>query len=436
MSTLPEVSVSRGDGPGPLPPEASRPGASQPDAPLAPEAAPSDSSSPEAYSEGWAAPEVRRELWWLGGTLYRWRWVIIGITTLAAALSVWYALSLDNQFRAETRVLLPEKSDSFGGLLDSVVPGASAILGGGGGGGGYTRYLAILTSRSTLEQIVDEFDLVRVYETGEDANPRDKAVAELVERATFDVSLELDYLAVSVLDEDPDRSARMANAFVDVLNQRHIAFSSGSAGEDREFLGQRLEEAQLALDSSLNAMQAFQERNGVIEIESQAAAFMESVGEASGQIAEAEVRYDALRSQYGDENPDVQTARAALESARRSLGSLTGGGEAVMPVPMNQLPAVGRQYAAIFQELETQKQIVTALRPMYEQAVLSERRDADAVQVLDTAIAPSKKSEPRRSILVISMTAAAGILACLLVLAVSWWRQRRSGFVQRLRAAA
>lgn len=426
---LSEIDIAGGDGPGPLP-----------EGPLAPEAntagtTAAGTAAPSPEAEGWATPELRRQLWWVAGTLYRWRWLLLAIVVLAGALSVWYALSLNNRYRAETRVLLPEKGDAFGGILESVAPGASAILG-GAGGAGYTRYLAILTSRTTMEEIVDEFDLVDVYETGDKANPRAEAVGELVENTGFFASLEYDYLAVTVLDENPDRAARMANRFVELLNRRHIEFNSGAANEDREFLSVRLEEAQLALDSAQAELQAFQERNGVIEIEAQSSALMTAIGEARGRVAEAEVQYDALRSQYGEENPDVQTARAGLESARASLRSLQDGGEAVMPVPIRNLPAVGRRYAQIFQELTTQQQIVAALRPMYEQAVLSERRDADAVQVLDEAVPPSKKAEPRRSILVLSMTVAAGVLSALLVLFVAWWRQRKGALVEKLQAAA
>ena len=416
MSTsLPDVRISGGDGPGSLPRGAE---------PLAPEA---------PASEGVISPRLRERLWWAARVAYRARWVLIAITILAAGLSVWLALLMPNRFQAETRVMLPDSGDGFGGLLESIAPGASAILG-QDGGGGYTRYSAILTSRTSLEEVVDRFDLVRVYETQEKASPRDEAVAALSANTGIGVDLEYDYLSVRVLDESPERAADIANYYVAVLNRRHIALSSGSAAEQREFLETRLNEAELALDSARQAMQAFQERNGVVQLESQAEALMGAIGAARGQVAEAEVRYQALRSQYGDENPDVSAARAAVSSAQSQLNRLTGGEDAVMPIPLQQFPAVGRQYGQLMQELKTQEAILTAIRPMYEQAAMSERRDASAVQVLDPAVPPSRKAEPRRSIIILSATLAAPILALLLLLTWALVRENGARVFSRLRA--
>jgi capsule polysaccharide export protein KpsE/RkpR len=269
----------------------------------------------------------------------------------------------------------------------------------------------------------------------EEEYPRDAALRQLGERTSFEVSLDYDYLAVKVLDEDPALAAQMANYFIAQLNKRHIEMSAGSAAENREFIERRLQEAELALDSAQAELQQFQERNGLLEIEAQATALMGALGEAQGEIARAEVQYEALRSQLGDDNPDVQSALAGLTSARAARDRLTGGGEAVMPVPIRQLPAVGREYAQIYQELRTQEEILKVVRPLYEQAALSESRQASAVQVLDPAIPPERKAEPRRSLIVLSAMVASVLLATLLLLAVSAWREHRGEILGRLRVS-
>ena len=426
---LSEIEVAGGDGPGALPD-----GDGQP---LAREASPTDSGSapeaPGAVQAGVVSPELRASLWWGARALYRSRWWGVATFLLVSVAAVWGTLQLPNRYAAETRVLLPEGGDAFGGILETIAPGASAIL--GEAGGGYTRYLAILTSRTTMEAVVDRFELVEVYELEESQTPRADALKELADNTRLDVSLEFDYLAVSVLDTDRARSAAMANYYIELLNDRNIELSVSSAAGQRRFLERRLDQAQLALDSAQQELQAFQERNGVLALESQAEALMTSIGTARGRVAEAEVLYETLRSQYGDENPDVRAARAAVDEARAQLSSLTNGGEAVLPVPITRFPAVGREYAQIFQEIETQTAILSALRPLYEQAVLSEQKDTDAVQVLDPAVPPAKKAEPRRSILVLSLVAAGMLLWAFLVLARAWYRARGRAALHRLRAA-
>ena len=384
-------------------------------------------------AEGFVDQAVRDRLWWIGGVLFRRRWLILLLPLLVGAVTAGLSLQMPNWYRAEARVLLPENSGGLSGLLDAVAPGAGAIL--GKKDGNFTRYRAILTSRTTMENVVDRFDLVEVYETEETAHPREAARKLLGENAAFDVSLDYDYLIVHVLDRDPSRASKMANYFVEMLNARQIELSASSARENRLFIEDRLQEAEAELDSVLNELQAFQEQSGVIEIETQASALMEALAESQGQLARAEVEYEALRSLYGEENLDVQAMAAAVASARRQMGRLTGGEQALLPVPIRRLPEVGRRYAELTIELGTQKAILEVVRPLYEQSVLTERQEVSAVQVLDPATPPTRKAEPRRTLLVLSTTAAAGFLVTFLVLLSAWFRQRGGSVAAQLRAA-
>ena len=97
---------------------------------------------------------MRERLWWAASVLYARRWLIAAVTVLAAVASVLIALSLPKWYQAEARVLLPKGGLSAGSLLNSIAPGVGSLL---GGGGGYTRYLAILTSRSMMDDVVERF---------------------------------------------------------------------------------------------------------------------------------------------------------------------------------------------------------------------------------------------------------------------------------------
>lgn len=381
-----------------------------------------------------ALTDANRQLWWAAGRLYRWRWFIVGATVLVAVLAVILTLRMPNVYRAETRVLLPSDGGGLLGATLGLPPSAQALL--GGTDGGYTRYLAILTSRGVGEEMVERFNLVEVYDLEDTLHPEEVALGTFHEHVAFPISLDYNYLAVEVMDQDPERAASMANYLVERLNEEHIRLTSSSAGERRQFLETRLQEAELALDSAQAELQALQERYGVLEIETQAQAAMSSLAQATGEVQRAQVRYDALLAEFGPDNPQVEAARAAVESARAQVNRLSGGGEAVMPVPLRQLPAVSRRYASVMQEVLTQTEILRAVRPLYEQAVISERRESSAVQVLDPAIPPALKAAPRRSILVILATLTGGLFSCVFVLAWSWWRESGRTLARRVTEAA
>ena len=381
------------------------------------------------------AEAVRDRLWWAAGVLWRRKWWIVAATVLTAGLAVWLVLQVPDRYRAETRVLLPDSGSSgLGALVGRGSSAAAAIL--GGAGGDYTRYLAILTARTTMEDVVGRFDLVDRYETGDQPDPVAAAVRELAERTSFDVSLEYDYLAVQVLDEDPGRAAQMANALVEILNRENIALNQESASTNRVYLERRLERSQGDLDSLMAEMQGLQERYGLIEPDAQGTAFMESLGSASAAVAEAEVAYQMLRSELGDENEQVRTAAAGLAAARAQRDRLTAGADAVMPIAIGQIPAVGRRYAQLQQGILLQAEVLKEVQPLYEQSLLTERRRADAVQVIDPAVPPARKAEPRRSLIVVAAALSAALVAAALALALAGWRRVGPGVVARLRSAS
>ncbi|MEP0545426.1 MAG: Wzz/FepE/Etk N-terminal domain-containing protein [Rhodothermales bacterium] len=385
--------------------------------------------------------EARREqasqtLWTGLAILWQRRRFIAGVTALAAIVSIVVALLMPKWYAGEARVLRSEGGMSIMGMMDRASGGLSRLL--GAGGGDYVRYLAILTSRSMLESVVEEFDLVRVYdiEADDDENPLDMAVEELTDNVEFDVDVEFDYLAVRAYDKDPEQAAAMANFIVAQLNEANARLTSQSARESRIFIEQRLRKAESDLDSVRGELQQFQEANGFVELESQAQAFITSMATLKGQVAEAEVRYQTLAQQYGPDNPQVQAARTALQAARRQVNAALGGQDAMLPVSMQELPSMSRRYAELMQDQLIQAEVIENIYPLYEQSLFQERSEASAVQVVDEAVPPMRAAKPSRRMIVVVVTLSAFMLACLFAFAHAWLWQNRAQLAHRLHAAS
>jgi tyrosine-protein kinase Etk/Wzc len=374
--------------------------------------------------------------WLAVGVLYR-RWRFIAAITAAAAVgAVAIALLLPREYAAEARVLQPEGGGMAGlmGMMDRATGGLGRLL--VGPGGDFTRYLAVLNSRSLRERVVEEFDLVQVYDVADTDYPMEAALKRLDKNVSFNVSREFNFLAVAAYDRDPIRAAAMANFMVGELNRMHARLSSESARETRIFVEQRLREAEAELDSVQLAMQEFQETHGLVELESQAQAFMGTMAEMSARVAELEVRYQTLLTQYGPNNPQVLAARDALAAARRQRVSVLGGGDALMPVDLRRLPALTREYAQLLQAQMIQAQVIETIYPLYEHARFQERNEAQAVQVLDPALTPTRAARPSRRVIVAIVTLTGLFLACVFVLAQSWLQHNHTHVSDRLRAAS
>lgn len=387
-------------------------------------------------ANGRLSGDVRMEdtLWQAAGTLYQRRRFIAGVVLIACVLSIIVALLLPRYYMSEARLLEPEGD----GL--SMLSGIGAVGGGlgnllGTGGSEFNRYLSILTSRSVKESVVEEFDLIRQYGLEEEEAPLESALAELDENIEFAVDDIYLFLAVRAYDPDPVQAAAMANFMVDELNATHARLSSATARQTRLAVERRLQRAELDLDSIRTAIQTFQEENGVVELEAQAEAFLQSVAASKAELAQAEVQYQALLQQYGPDNPQVRAALEVLRAGRLQVQGALGGRDALLPVSMQDLPAVTRRYAELMQGQLTQAQIIEALYPLYEQAFFQEQNESVAVQVVDEAVPSSQPARPSRRAIVVLVAISSLLLATAYVLLLAWWQRNYHVFARRLQSA-
>jgi capsule polysaccharide export protein KpsE/RkpR len=397
-------------------------------------------------SEGWskASPQpdherrIRAEdtLWSAIGVLYRRRRFIIGMSMLVAIASIIISLLLPKWYQATARVLLPVSGSSGGGLtamLGDLGPAASALL--GISGGDYIRYMAILNSRTVLEKMIEEFDLMTVYETTDSQAPMESTLEALGSNFMTEVDMEYDYLAVSVLDQDPNRAAEMANFAVGLLNELNARLMSENATNYRRFIEHRYYEIEADLDTARTKFQHLQEKHGVFEITTQAQAFLEMVAQYRAFMLQGEIELNALRTEFGTENNTVQSAQKRVDAAEQKMNELLAGRDVLMPVPLKRVPEIGREYAEVLQEVLIQEKIIEFARPLLEQARLEEERESPAVQILDLARVPELKAKPKRSIIVIAATFSGFMLIVIYVLAHAWWRQNQDYIIDRLQGA-
>jgi uncharacterized protein involved in exopolysaccharide biosynthesis len=386
----------------------------------------------ESSLNGRAADDV----WLAVGTLFRWRRFILGVTALIAVVAIVVSLLLPKWYEASARVLPPE-SGSGGGLAAALLkgPGSAASALFGGAGGDYARYLAILSSRRVLESVVEEFDLVTVYELEDGPHPHEDAIATLEDLVDFPVDNDYEFLSVVVLDQDPERAADMANYMVRRLNDINSELASQNAANYRQFVEMRYDEANAALDSVLDATQAFQKRYGVLDLDVQTQAYFDNLATLQANVTLAEIEYEALRAQFGADNPQVQARREVSQAAARKVRSVLEGREAVLPIAQDEMSDVARDFIDLKREAVVQAQILEAIAPLYEQARFDEEKVVEAVQVVDPAVPPARKAKPKRAVVVITITVTGFLLAVLFVLIYSWWQRRHTYVAHRLRTS-
>jgi tyrosine-protein kinase Etk/Wzc len=206
-------------------------------------------------------------------------------------------------------------------------------------------------------------------------------------------------------DKDPKRAAAIANAFVEELFNKSVQLNLTKAGTERSFLEKRLEVVRIDLKNAEDSMRSFQEKNKAVKVDSQAIATIQGIAQMKAELISKEVQLATLRSYQTDENPQVRLLQSAISRLRGQLGEYEGSGMGGDAIPsVGNLPNLGLEYARRLRELKIQELLYEQLTKQYEMAKLNEAKDSSALQVLDDAVVPAKKSGPKRSLIVILST--------------------------------
>ncbi len=381
--------------------------------------------------------EQMSESWWnLLGTLFAWRRFIIGVTFAMGVVSIIISLLLPVYFKASSRLLLPESSGGglASALLGDLGSAAQSLL--GAGGGDYVRYMAILGSSTVKKRVIEEFDLVAVYEMEDEEFPMSETMEELDGNVEFVIDDEFDFLSIQVWDQDPQRAADISNFYLLLLDEVSNRLKRESAATFRRYVESRYDAAEAERYALLDSLQSFQQQYGVFALEAQTEAFFTQVAELRSEALKFELQYEMLKGQYGPDNSQVRQFEELVNAADRKYVAALEGSEAVLPVSRSEAPSMVRAFANLEMQRLILEKILEFVAPLREQARFEEERQTEVLQVVDEASPPVRKDKPKRAIVVIVMTFSAGILAVLYALIMTWWKRNNAAFIDRLKKAA
>jgi uncharacterized protein involved in exopolysaccharide biosynthesis len=331
---------------------------------------------------------------------------IAKVSGAAFVLSLILSLCLPKIYTATAKVLPPQKEGSSG--LSALIGqmGGSAAL--GGLGGGNDLYVGILKSRSVADAIIHRFDLTTVFKTKRPEDTR-KLLEGMVK---FTSSAKEGTITIEASDKNPERAARLANAFVDELGKASVRLNITKAGNEKTFLEKRLNLAKEDLRKAEEEMRTFSQQHKVVQVDSQTKAAIEGVARLKGELATQEIKLASLRSYQTDESADVKLLQSAIKKLRSELASYGGTGNEGEGIPsVGLIPQLGTEYLRKMRELKSQETIYEQLTKQYEVAKLSEAKDVASIQILDEAVVPTKKSKPKRSMIVLLATSVAFIFS-------------------------
>lgn len=343
--------------------------------------------------------------------LAKYKKLVLGLPLGAAIVAAIVSLMLPNIYTATTKILPPQQSQS----------NAVAILGQLGviGGGGLAQtalglknpsdvFIAMLKSRTVADSIVERFDLVKIYDKSTLMDTRKRLSENTKIAAGRDgvVTVEID-------DRDPKRSAAIANAYIEELENLTLSLAVTEASQRRLFFEKQLKQTREQLAQIEISLRQAIDKGGLAGVDIQSRAILEPSAQLRAQIALREVQLSAIRIFATDQHPDFERLRHEIASMKRELGKLEGGdGKAEPP----SVTSAGFENLRRFRDMKFLERLTELLTQQFESAKIDEAKNATLVQVLDKAVEPEKRSKPYRTLIVIFTALATGIIAVICAL--------------------
>ena len=327
--------------------------------------------------------------------------IILRTTLAAALLAVLGSLLLPNRYTATTAILPPQQSPSLAasmiGQLGALGPMAAMAQKDLGLKNPSELYLGMLRSRTAEDALIRRFDLLRAYRDRRMSDAR----KDLENSSTIVLSKE-GFVSIAVEDKDRSRAPQMANAYVEELRKLTQDLAVTEAGQRRLFFERELEGAKNNLADAEQALKATEQKTGLIQLDGQAKAIIESVVRLRALMAAKEVELHAMRLFSTEQNPDVVLGEQQLSGLREQLLLMEkqNSGPGDVQVPVGNVPEAGLQYLRKLRDVKYAETIFELLLKQYDAARLDESRTAAVIQVVDPAVEPDHKSSPQRTLIV------------------------------------
>jgi tyrosine-protein kinase Etk/Wzc len=348
--------------------------------------------------------------------LARRKWFILKVTFAFGLIALLISLILPKKYTALTTVLPPQQNSSTSALASQLGNlGSLGALAGSSMGlkNPNDMYVAMFKSRTVEDAMINRFGLMSEYQQKYMSATR-KALEGNI---TVEAGAKDGLIHISVVDKDPKRAAEMANGYVEEYRKLSQTLAISEAAQRRLFFEQQLQQTKDKLVDAEEALKETQQKTGMIQLDSQARALIESAASLRAQIAAKEVQLQAMRTYATSENSGVVETQQELDGLRAQLAKLGGSDDssAGLIVPKGLVPQAGVEYIRKLRDVRYYETIFGILAKQFEMAKLDEAKEGALIQVVDPAVVPDYKSSPKRGLITIVAAFGGLVIAAFIV---------------------
>jgi tyrosine-protein kinase Etk/Wzc len=327
-------------------------------------------------------------------------------------------------YTAKTQFLPPQQQQSSASaLLQSLgsMGGLSAVA--TGLKNPAEQYISFMKTQSILDAMVDRFNLQERY----DVKLKMDARRALLDRTKIQVGKD-SIINLEVDDKDASFAAELANGYVTELRKLMGRLSLTEAQQRRAFFENKIVEAksELALADKTLRLTGI----NASTLKSSPLAAVEVVAKLKGAITAQEIKIGGMRGYLTESAPEIKQALVELLTLKSQLV------KAERDDPTSNVIKLEDSYVERYRDYKYKETLYEMFAKQYELARVDEAREGAIIQVIDTAQAPERRSKPKKALIAIFATAAAGIILLLIAFVQKAIRNARRDEVTSVKLSA
>jgi uncharacterized protein involved in exopolysaccharide biosynthesis len=326
--------------------------------------------------------------------------ITLGFAVPGGAIS----LVLPKKYTSTVSLFPPQQNSSLGNAFASQIGNLGGIAALARGSLGIMSpnemYVAMLRSRTVEDAMVQRFGLMQEYHSRLLPDAR----KNLEHNTKIEASGKDSLIHISVKDRNPEHAAALANGYLDQFRKLSENLAIAEAAQRRLFFQQQLQGAKNQLAAAEEALEQAEQRTGLIQLDSQARALIESVASLRAQISAKEVQIQSMQTLATDQNAQVVRAQQELDSLRAELTKLRGAGEktdADLILPQGRVPTASLEYVRKLRDAKYYETIFDIMARQFELAKPDEAKEGALIQDVGAAVPADRRSSPYRTLIVI-----------------------------------
>jgi capsule polysaccharide export protein KpsE/RkpR len=358
---------------------------------------------------------------------------IAAITVVGAVAGTLYGLLAPKWYRSVLTVVpaksqRPGMSGLLGGDLGGFAAGIEPTL---GGSVDAARIAAVLQSLAVTDAAIERFDLRTRYREKYLESTRENLWKHCDVKALTKPNL----VQLSCEDKDPRFVQQMLTFFAEYGNQVFRRVSVSTASEEVRALEKRVAELRQRADDAAVQMREFQEKHQIVDLDTQAKAVVSALASLQSQRISKQLELDYARTFSSRDEATLQQLESQLSVMEHKLRDLedpaalpatrtetksaraksaTGG---VFPAAL-AVPKLRADFEHLYRDRKVAEASLVFALERLETAAANEARDVSTFVVLDAPALPTRKSRPKRLLVLMLST----FLALAAAIGWEWWK--------------